>query len=746
MPVKKYSEQHAMRNLTRSGPWEDVERRRRRSAIPMPYVAVHVHDNQKSSRSRYLGGIVAAFCITATLVLVLHVNVDDNTAARPPSKSISEAISKLDIQRKISSQELHNIYDPQFSEDGVPESETGVFTGHSKGSKNAPLTFGKGTYFNVFDPNPSEIGPCAPGTHGKDGKCAECERGKWCPGNDLDDIVNDCPAHASSLPGSDAFNDCTCVPGWFGKAHYNQDKSCKQCPANMYCPGGENSFPCPQFSSSDPEASQCLCNAAYHGTSHSDCALCPADKYCSGKNEIGDCPAYSSSPVGTKSINDCTCKPSYFEPNPPVSQTSGPSCAPCVEGFYCPGGRNSVQCPPHSSSDALGSSLQDCSCNPGYYGEPDACQKCPAGWYCEGGKEKKMCPASSNSGEGSSKLSECICNAGFYGSSSTGCLVCTIGSFCPGDGTSSHQLWWLTAGTGYYNFDSSTGCSKCPSGSYCLGGSSKADCPAHSYSGEKSSSLQDCSCNPGYYGEPDACQKCPAGWYCEGGKEKKMCPASSNSGEGSSKLSECICNAGFYGSSSTGCNVCTAGSYCPGDGSSHVCPVHKTSSEGSHDCICKPGYVASANGGCDDCPAGSFCSGDGLATLCPPDSSATAGAKYAADCHCSGWFSVASGTWQDVVDACEAQGGVLASIHNEQAWAYGEPQGFKTKVAMTGTQGDQWVDLDTGSDVKKGVCKKHDVQPKCKEGMKPSSLNMNPGFLGKFYFIHHEITKMPEEY
>ena len=43
------------------------------------------------------------------------------------------------------------------------------------------------------------------------------------------------------------------------------------------------------------------------------------------------------------------------------------------------------------------------------------------------------------------------------------------------------QVWWLTDGTGYYNFDSSTGCSKCPPGSYCLGGSSKADCPAHSY-------------------------------------------------------------------------------------------------------------------------------------------------------------------------------------------------------------------------------------------------------------------------
>eukprot|EP00960_Hanusia_phi_P060000 764362-Hanusia_phi.AAC.3 len=79
--------------------------------------------------------------------------------------------------------------------------------------QNAPLTFGKDTFFNVFDPNPSGIGPCAPGTHGKDGQCTECDRGKWCPGNDMDDLVNDCPDHSSSLPGSDEFSDCTCVPG-----------------------------------------------------------------------------------------------------------------------------------------------------------------------------------------------------------------------------------------------------------------------------------------------------------------------------------------------------------------------------------------------------------------------------------------------------------------------------------------------------------------------------------------------------
>jgi len=418
-----------------------------------------------------------------------------------------------------------------------------------------------------------------------------------------------------------------------------------------------------------------------------------------------------------------------------------------------------------------------------------------------------VCPASSSSSEGSTKLSDCVCNSGYYGSSSTGCLLCTIGGYCPGGGSITNCPAHSTSAAGsdgisdchcvagFYQVYGSSVCNKCPAGSYCVGGTAKADCPAHSSSGEQSRSLQDCSCVAGYYGEPQNCRKCPAGWYCPGGKEKSVCPASSSSSEGSTKLSDCVCNSGYYGSSSTACIVCTAGSYCPGDGSSHVCPTRQTSLEGSQACVCKPGYVTSGND-CNDCPAGSFCSANGHATLCSPDSSSDGGAKFASDCHCrigfvnhayedkNKWFSVPSGSWQDVVDACQAQGGRLASIHNDQemrtaravcgqgdcyiglyrdssngafkwldgsnldytAWAYGEPQSYETKVVMTGAQGDQWVDLGTGSEVRKGICKMRDVQPECKEGMKPSDLNMNPGFLGKFYFIHQEITKMPEQY
>ena len=58
----------------------------------------------------------------------------------------------------------YNVFDPHYSHDGPLSVTTGVFTGHSMGSKGGPLTFGDHTYKNVFDPTGgSDMGPCDPG-------------------------------------------------------------------------------------------------------------------------------------------------------------------------------------------------------------------------------------------------------------------------------------------------------------------------------------------------------------------------------------------------------------------------------------------------------------------------------------------------------------------------------------------------------------------------------------------------------
>ena len=74
---------------------------------------------------------------------------------------------------------FHQGHGGGFSNDGVPPGPggtTGAFTGHSMGSKGGPLTFGAGTYFNVFYPEggTDRGGPCDPGTHGTPGACEEC--------------------------------------------------------------------------------------------------------------------------------------------------------------------------------------------------------------------------------------------------------------------------------------------------------------------------------------------------------------------------------------------------------------------------------------------------------------------------------------------------------------------------------------------------------------------------------------------
>ena len=158
---------------------------------------------------------------------------------------------KLDAVRD---QHGRSIYAPHFSEDGVPPGPggyddrsnghtTGVFTGHSMGAKGGPLTFGEGTYYNVFDPDgQSDSGPCDPGQHGPPPpaprNCTECEIGKWCPGDDIDnkkyEQVFDCPEHSTTLQvGAYRPEDCKCSPGWWGIASYKPAENCQMCVAEI---------------------------------------------------------------------------------------------------------------------------------------------------------------------------------------------------------------------------------------------------------------------------------------------------------------------------------------------------------------------------------------------------------------------------------------------------------------------------------------------------------------------------------
>eukprot|EP00960_Hanusia_phi_P046636 757944-Hanusia_phi.AAC.7 len=91
-------------------------------------------------------------------------------------------------------------------------------------------------------------------------------------------------------------------------------------------------------------ASECACEAGFHGTTQDDCQMCPAGSYCTGNNSIATCPQYSESNSGSTSAADCTCKAGYFEPSKPKNSNIPPICVLCPADTYCPGGQSNLQC------------------------------------------------------------------------------------------------------------------------------------------------------------------------------------------------------------------------------------------------------------------------------------------------------------------------------------------------------------------------------------------------------------------
>ena len=335
--------------------------------------------SQRAGRGRALFA-AGAFCTLGLLGAVLLAAERDSAHNGPPAaRAVSEAAAALRMGKAPSAaagvvagaqslqgtpgvnppppEQGYNIFDPHYSEDGVPKSYPGgtvsnAFTGHSKGVAGGPLSFGPNTYWNVFDPNGSpDLGPCDPGQIGTPGTatkkrdCKECPVGMWCPGG-ADSLENECPDQSTSLPGSFKAEQCTCIPGWFGIAHYgasssSKAKSCKKCLAGTYCPGGKEQFTCPPFSSSPDEKAYCTCDPGYFGVTHFDCKVCDANFYCPGGDPRGQqeyaCPPNSLSPAGSNGGDDCLCAPKFYEPVPDTT-TEGPDCVMCVANTYCPGG------------------------------------------------------------------------------------------------------------------------------------------------------------------------------------------------------------------------------------------------------------------------------------------------------------------------------------------------------------------------------------------------------------------------
>jgi len=236
-------------------------------------------------------------------------------------------------------------------------------------------------------------------------------------------------------------------------------------------------------------------------------------------------------------------------------------CSPCPEGTYSGASMATSQqtcasCPLNMVSKAGSTSLQECSCQPGYTLSSSGiqCVPCAAGTYkaSAGSQPCSSCPADETSAQGSATSSSCqqiYCPKGSYTNAAKDlvpqeeCFLCERGSYTDTKGADV--------------------CTPCPEGTYGLdlGASAQSQCtrcPLGTSSGVAGATLQEqcISCAKGTFAEKTGeavCTSCGAGKF--------------NAQVGSTSATACTdCIAGTYSStvqatSSTVCRFCDHGKY-----------------------------------------------------------------------------------------------------------------------------------------------------------------------------------------
>lgn len=149
-----------------------------------------------------------------------------------------------------------------------------------------------------------------------------------------------------------------CVAGFFS---YDDAQACTACGAGKY-----------SGAYAAGESGTCvLCDAGKYSTSiaataSAVCTDCPAGTYYDGAGgqSLGvcaSCPGNASSYAGSKLLQACVCNGGYQGAN-------GGACSPCNASVWCLNGQANP-CPTHSRSAPLSSSLAQCLCLPGFYGD-----------------------------------------------------------------------------------------------------------------------------------------------------------------------------------------------------------------------------------------------------------------------------------------------------------------------------------------------------------------------------------------
>lgn len=391
------------------------------------------------------------------------------------------------------------------------------------------------------------------------------------------------------------------------------------------------------------------------------CHVCLEGTFCF-QNILSRCPAHSVSQNRSDSVEDCLCKPGFFQN---ASFTAGGACLPCLADHFCAGGGGVEACHEHSLSPSGSYSRAQCLCAAGYSpASADSCAACAPGTHkpdtggmaCAPCAENTYapapatatcttCPANTVSAAGESTLAACVPREGAYGAPGAAATLCAAGFYAPQRNASA--------------------CTACPSDSYlpATGATSASDClacPANSAVFADATStlpngvgaaLAQCVCAPGFERAAGVCQACGAGahkpaagehactlcppdtFVAPGSTACTACPEHSRSPAGSASALACACDAGYAGRTAGAphaggaideCAACAAGSFKAQAGNVACEP-------------CAPGFyeLASASTACAECPADHFVRADGACVSCGAHERAPARSAGPAACTCA---------------------------------------------------------------------------------------------------------------
>ena len=518
------------------------------------------------------------------------------------------------------------------------------------------------------------------------GTCSACPANSWCSAGTL----NQCPLNSASLASSITQNACLCEPGYFGSGARNGTSPCALCWPNFWCPGGNSDIlnTCPEFAVSPAGASefaQCSCLGGYSMVNGS--CICLPNYYCPGVN-TSQCPANSSSPAGSVSIASCTCNPGFYG----VAETG---CIECPVGSYCPGNGTAIACTANALTASLRSiSANECFCDRGYVGTNNsACAPCPANSWCWTGIAN-LCPANTIVGPLASFMSNCTCMAGYYGPNGGPCTACAADSYCEGGTVQTQCPALMTAPAqstmlsncecvaGFVKLNSTycvcapgtklltaSTCTTCEASTYCSN-NVQTSCTPNAAAPAGSSSISNCSCNSGYYGNELSCSACPQGTYGTSPGTPTLsgcilCPfatySSALAATSAAQCSACSVYANTSTSGSTSAAACQCKPTYYGDGLScaacKVCsPYASTSGSCNYttdttSCVCNVGYWGSGTV-CNQAAPGTYSVGGPNYTVCVPGTYASGAAMSSCSNCSSGTYS--SGTGQSLCVNCVA--------------------------------------------------------------------------------------------